>query len=279
MTGLDGWPGLARYTQAMDELTERGDARDFDPFARYYDLEFATYTADIDLFEQFARRAGPRLLELGCGTGRVLVPLCQRGLAVTGVDVSSAMLDVARRKASDAGVLHRARLVRGDIRDLRALGDGQYDLAFSAINSFLHLETLEDQRAALRAVAHLLRRDGLFVADLLATDPVILAAMDGRLVHDAVLRDPATGERIDKFTSSIVDYAEQRIESTFYYDRLGQDGALQRTVTPFVLRYLGRFELELLLGEAGFTDVRFYGSYDLEPFGADSERMLVTAVR
>lgn len=263
----------------MSEPHVRRDARDFDPFARYYDLEFASYTADVDLFEQFARRAGPRLLELGCGTGRVLVPLCQRGLAVTGVDVSGAMLDVARRKAGDAGVLDRARLVHGDIRDLSELGDEHFDLAFSAINSFLHLETLEDQRAALRAVARVLRRDGLFVADLFATDPATLAAYDGRLVHDAVLRDPATGERIDKFTSSIVDYAEQRIETTFYYDRVSQDGALQRTVTPFVLRYLGRFELELLLREAGFTDLRFYGSYDLEPFGADSERMLVTAVR
>lgn len=263
----------------MDEPHVRRDAPDFDAFARYYDLEFAAYTADIDLFEQFARRAGPRLLELGCGTGRVLVPLCQRGLAVTGVDVSPAMLEVARRKASDAGVLDRARLVQGDIRDLGELGDERFDLVFSAINSFLHLETLEDQRAALRAVARVLRRDGLFVADLLATDPVTLAAMDGRLMHDAVLSDPDTGERIDKFTTSVVDFAEQRIESTFYYDRVSQDGTLQRTVTPFVLRYLGRFEVELLLAEAGFTGIRCYGSYDLEPFDAASERMLVTAVR
>lgn len=263
----------------MEEPTVRRDAPNFDPFARYYDLEFAGYTADIDLFEQFARRAGPRLLELGCGTGRVLVPLCQRGLAVTGVDVSPAMLDVARRKAGDAGVLDRARLVQGDIRDLSGLSDERFDLAFSAINSFLHLETQEDQRAALRAVVRLLRPGGLFVADLLAADPATLAAMDGRLAHDAVLRDPGTGDRIDKFTTSVVDFAEQRIETTFYYDRVGRDGALQRTVTPFVLRYLGRFELELLLREAGFTNLRFYGSYDLEPYGATSERMLVTAVR
>lgn len=263
----------------MSEPQLHRDAPNFDPFARYYDLEFASYTADIDLYEQFARRAGQRLLELGCGTGRVLVPLCQRGLAVTGVDVSSAMLDIGRRKATEAGVLDRARLVQGDIRDLGDLAGERFDMAFSAINSFLHLETLEDQRAALRAVARVLRRGGLFVADLLAPEPVMLSAMDGRLVHDAVLEDPVTGERIDKFTASVIDFAEQRIESTFYYDRVGKDGGLQRTVTPFVLRYVGRFEFEMLLREAGFTDLHFYGSYDLEPFDASSERMLVTAVR
>ena len=67
--------------------------------------------------------------------------------------------------------------------------------------------------------------------------------------------------------------------TTFFYDRVRADGAVQRTATPFVLRYTGRFELQLLLERAGFTGVTFYGSYDLEPFTAASERMIAIATR
>ena len=56
-------------------------------------------------------------------------------------------------------------------------------------------------------------------------------------------------------------------------------GATHRTAAPFALRYIGRYELELLLERAGFARLQLYGSYDLEPFDADSERMIVVAER
>lgn len=263
----------------MNEAGPVSTSTEFDRFTPYYDLEFGAFAEDLPLYEQFAARAGARLLELGCGTGRLLVPLAQRGLRVTGVDISATMLNVARTKLQAVGPLEHARLVRDDIRTLTSLGEERFDLAFSAINSFLHLETLDDQRAALHAVAAHLRRGGLFIADLLAPDPVLLATYDGRLVHTATFHDPASGARIDKFSSSIVDYAEQRIETTFFYDTVTAGGALRRETAPFVLRYVGRFELELLLGAAGFNDISLYGSYELEPFTAESDRLLVVAAR
>ena len=252
-------------------------ATDFDRFAPFYDLEFGAFADDLPLYRGFAARGAGPVLELGCGTGRALLPLARDGFAVTGVDLSPAMLALARRKIDQAGLGERVRLVRDDIRRLDDLGEARFTLAFSALNSFLHLETREDQQAALAAVGRHLAPGGLFVADLFPPHPHVLADYDGRMIHTATFRDPRTGDRIDKFVSGALDAAEQRIETVFFYDRLRADGTVERTAAPFALRYIGRYELELLLERAGFARLQLYGSYDLEPFDADSERMIVVA--
>ncbi len=253
---------------------------DYDRFAPFYDLEFADFDDDLTLYRAFAAHSGGPILELGCGSGRALVPLACDGYAVTGVDLSPAMLALARDFAAREGVADRVTLREDDIRALGTLGGAtRFGLAFSAINSFLHLETQEDQIAALVAVARHLRPSGLFIADLFPPHPDILAEYDGRLIHAATYRDPQTGERIDKFSASALDSAEQRIETTFFYERTRNDGTVVRVAAPFTFRYLGRYELQLLLARVGFTDIAFYGSYDLGPFTAASERMIVVAAR
>ncbi len=264
---------------AMEHHAEPPAATDFDRFAPFYDLEFGAFADDLPLYRGFAGRADGPVLELGCGSGRALLPLAADGHAVTGVDISSRMLSLARAAAESAGLSGRVALVRDDIRSLGRLGGARFALAFSAINSFLHLETGADQRAALAAVSRHLTPGGLLILDLFPPHPDILAGYDGRLVHAATFRDPDTGERIDKFSVSTLDAAEQRIDTTFFYDRLRASGTVERVAAPFALRYIGRFELELLLERADFTGLQLYGSYELAPFGADSERMIAVATR
>ncbi|NTU82301.1 MAG: class I SAM-dependent methyltransferase, partial [Chloroflexales bacterium] len=68
----------------------------YDPFARYYDADFRDYLEDLPFYHELARRTGGPLLELMCGTGRVLLPLAEAGYSITGVDSSPAMLSIAR---------------------------------------------------------------------------------------------------------------------------------------------------------------------------------------
>jgi SAM-dependent methyltransferase len=252
-------------------------ALDFDRFAPFYDLEFGSFDDDLPLYRAFAAHAGHPILELGCGTGRVLLPLAAEGYRITGVDLSPAMLTTAQAAVAEQGLDGRVTLVEGDIRTLTGLPDGHFALAFSAINSFLHLETQEDQLAALAAVGRCLRPGGLFIADLFSPHPDLLMEYDGRYVHSGTFSDERTGERIDKFSSSVLDHAEQRIDTTFFYDRQRPDGTLVRSTAPFILRYVGRHEFALLLERAGFADVAFYGSYDLDPFTSASDRMIAVA--
>lgn len=276
------FPPLALvYNRRMDieEDNPRLAGATFDRFAPFYDLEFGAFADDLPLYRGFAARAGGPVLELGCGTGRVALALAAAGHAVTAVDLSPAMLARARAAAARAGLAGRVTLLEDDIRSLKKLGEARFALAFSAINSFLHLETREDQLAALAVVSRHLEPGGLLILDLFPPHLELLAEHDGKLVHAATFRDPRTGERIDKFSTSTLDPAEQRSETIFFYDRLRADGTIERTAAPFILRYIGRFELELLLERAGFADLRLYGSYDLDPFTAASERMIAVAAR
>ncbi len=254
-------------------------AADYDRFAPYYDLEFGSFEDDLPLYRALAAQCGDPLLELGCGTGRALLPLAADGYQVTGVDLSPAMLALARGAVAEQGLGGQVTLVEGDIRSLVGVPAAHFGLAFSAINSFLHLETQEDQLATLVAVARCLRPGGRFVADLFPPHPDILIEYDGRLIHAATFRDDQTGERIDKFTSSMLDQAEQRLDTTFFYDRQRHDGTVARTAASFVFRYVGRYEFALLLARAGFVDVTFYGSYGCDPFTGASERMIAVATR
>lgn len=263
----------------MENDTAPRNGDDYDRFAPFYDLEFAEFDDDWSLYRAFADHGGGPILELGCGTGRLVVPLAEAGYEVTGVDRSPAMLALARAAVERADVAAQVTLVEDDMRSLAALGARRFTLAFCAINSFLHLATQGEQLAALGATFDRLAPGGVIILDCFPPHPDILDEYDGRLIHAGTYRDPATGERIDKLSTTVLDSAEQRMDTIFFYERLRADGRVERVAAPFTFRYVGRYELQLLLERAGYADVTFYGSYDLEPFIAASERMIAVAVR
>ena len=105
----------------------------YEKLARFYDLEHADLTADLVFFLHLTRQAGGPVLEVGCGTGRLLLPLVEAGIDVTGVDSSPAMLSVARRKLGE-----RVMLIEGDIRTVTL--PGCYALIIISINTFICTE-------------------------------------------------------------------------------------------------------------------------------------------
>ncbi|HRI55927.1 MAG: methyltransferase domain-containing protein [Anaerolinea sp.] len=250
---------------------------DFDRFARFYDLDYEPFQEDVALYLGLAERTGGPLLELGCGTGRLLLPLARAGFDITGVDMSPRMLEVAQAKVDEAGLGEQITLVQADMREVQL--PQQYRLAFIAINSFMHLLTLEDQLAALRAWRRLLSPGGLLVIDVDNPDPRHLLEADGRLDMQGSWFDPDTGATVLKQMSRTLDAARQLQQVLFIYDEIFPDGQMRRTLAPFPARTLHRFEGELLLDKAGFVLEQVYGSYDLDPFDSASERMIFVARR
>jgi SAM-dependent methyltransferase len=249
----------------------------YDVYARLYDLDFGENDDDMLMLQQFAARCGSPILELGCGTGRALVPLARQGYQITGVDISPAMLDIARHKIEVEGLANCVRLVEQDMRELD-LGI-RHNLAFSAINSFMHMLTLEDQLAALSSIRSHLNPGGLLVLDLFNPDLNRLLSCRGQLELVKVMTDPNTGHELMRFITDSADLGKQRIRATFIVDRVDNEGQVNRTRFAFTIRYLFRNELELLLRHAGFEVEAIYGSYDLDEYSGDSPKMIAVARR
>jgi SAM-dependent methyltransferase len=246
----------------------------FDAFARYYDADFGAVEDDIPFYRELARRCGGPILEPMCGSGRLLVPLARAGYRLTGVDVSSALLALARAKLTAGGLLGQVELLEADIRQTAPAGP--FGLVIVALNSFMHLSTATDQLAALGRIHAALRPDGLLALDLFNPDLRALAAYNGELVFD---KSFVTSEdaRVHKFVAQHADTAAQIIYIHFIYDELDAEGRVRRNVLPFTMRWLYRYELEHLLARAGFALEAVYGSYDLDEYRPESELMLAVA--
>jgi ubiquinone/menaquinone biosynthesis C-methylase UbiE len=250
----------------------------YEIIADYYDLEFARSSDDIEVYLDFAQRTGDPILEIGCGTGRLLAPLARAGYTVHGVDRSPAMLARARERLRAEGLEH-VQLFQADAVDLRPLADGFYRLAIIALNGFLHLLDRTAQQRALAELHRVMTTGGLLLLDLLHPTPAQLQALEQPLSWDGNWRLP-DGSRLDRFASRSVHPSEQTITTTLFYDRTdAHSGQVTRRVVSYKLRFVHRFELELLLEQAGFAVEAIYGSYDLDPLTDESPQMFVVAQR
>jgi len=246
----------------------------FDRFARLYDWEHDQYVADVDVHVGFARRFGGPVLELACGTGRLLEPLAKAGFVCTGVDSSPAMLERARRRLAGLGG-NTPTLVE---QRLEALDLGsQFRTIILGLDSFGLLLSRADQVRALKAARAHATHDGRLVLDVANGNLRGAVEPPEELIHDLTLPDPETGRPITKFVLRRARPADQVDELMFFYDEQDERGYLRRSTVELRLRWFTRFELELLLQSAGWQVDELYGNYDLEPYGPTSDRLIVVA--
>ena len=145
----------------------------WDDYADFYDWENAQTLdrRDVRFWQQLARRVDGRILELGCGTGRVTIPVARTGAHIVGVDRSTEMLARARRRAA-RGRFRNLSLVRGDIRMLPFRKSTRFDLVMAPYGILQSLINEADLTATLRAVERVLAKDGVFGLDLVPDLPV-----------------------------------------------------------------------------------------------------------
>lgn len=247
---------------------------DYTLFAELYDLFYADFAEDIDMYAGFAERSGGPILEIGSGTGRVSIALAKAGHQVVGIELSEAMRAVAQRNADRVGVADRVQFVAGDMRHFKL--DQHFGLIAVPLNTFLHNLTLDDQLATLRCLKQHLRPGGLLVLDCFNPDPGY-ASDDRRLLVQHSVIDPATGQPALLLLSRSTDWGQQLQEITYLIDRIDQTGAVQRAALYTTFRFIFRNEMQVLLKLGGFDLKDVYGSYDLDPFESSSDKLIVVA--
>lgn len=252
----------------------------YDTIARYYDPENDDVTDDLalysDLAEDLLGDSDSLILDVGCGTGRVMFHLAGEGYTVHGIDKSPEMLARARRRMGGRPDLReRCTLFEGDI-----LSDplpARYGLIILPYNTFMHLTDEGQQLAALHKLAALLNPDGQLVLDMPNPGEHFAASDDGAIHLERSFVEPESGHLVLQQSVSRIDRTAQLQYITWIYDEIGEAGALQRTVAPQTLRYVFPYEMQLMLQIAGLTLVDRFGDYDASPFEGECPRMLVVA--
>lgn len=248
--------------------------------SRYYDLENVAFTEDLEFWLELAEEYGGPVLELGCGTGRVLLQVARRGLPITGVDNAPEMLARLEEKLRAAPVLSKGgrpgeaapTLINADIQSFSS--PTQHALAIMPFNTFMHLLTLEEQTAALGNIRKHLQANARLVLDVVNPFLAYAAEEQGLTLE----RSFADGERtVQQFSQMRLERAAQTAHITWLYDSVGPAGDVQRLTVPLTLRYTFPAELRLLLEKCGFRLAHLWGDYDRTPFSDDSLRMLALA--
>jgi SAM-dependent methyltransferase len=247
---------------------------EYDLIAPFYDIEHAQFGEDLDMYRNFAELSGGKILELACGSGRVLLPLAQDGYAVTGVDTSAAMLAIARDRLQESGLSSRVTLLQ---QDVSALNLGQkFRLAFIALGSFGHIATRKTQQLTLAAVRAHLSPGGTFIVDISNADARYMEGLGSHILHQGTWRRD-DGTLLTHFVSPTSATDSHLLELTHFYDQHSQGGTVQRTTVTTYLYLFERSEIELLLEQAGFVVKDVYGDYDLGPYQLESPRMICIA--
>ncbi len=259
-----------------------GSMREYEKLSEYYD-HVVPYQdrPDIRFFVDAARDAGGPVLEIGCGTGRVLIPTARAGPSITGLDLSPEMLAACREKlaAEPPEVRQRAELVAADMRQFE-LGK-RFRLVTIPFRGFLHLHTAEEQLAALGCIHRHLEKGGVFILDVF--DPCLPILVEEKYLQEFNAEPEFTmpgGRRVKRCSRITARFPErQLLDCELIYDLTHPDGRRERLVDSFRFRYIFRYEAEHLLARAGFTLEAVYGDYEKSPFGTKSPGELVCVAR
>ncbi len=250
---------------------------DFDRWASVYDRVYSYVAEDIPFYVDEAKRSGGPVLELGCGTGRVSIPIAKAGVDIVGVDFSEPMLAVARGKSESLSSSDGAlTLVHADMRDL-SLGQ-TFRLVIVPFRGFLSLLTVEDQVKTLENVKRHLEPGGRLVFNVFVPDLNMLLQEGDTAYHLRDVIDPDTGSRLVLWQQSAYDNHNQLINARVSVEDLDANGSVvNKLYRDFQLRYAFRWELHHLLVSCGYDVVDLFGDFERTPFDETSGEMVWVA--
>lgn len=255
---------------------DRTDAGLYDSYSTGLDGDEAFYVEE-------AKKADGPVLEIACGTGRIMIPIAESGVSIVGLDRAPAMLEVARRKiaALPDETRRRMQIVEGDMQTFSL--ERRFPLAIIPYRAFLHLMTADDQRRALTRIREHLTDGGRLVFNVFDPSIELIAAYmrppRSTLNHLGSFTHPETGRRVMVSDTRRYDPLEQTLEEHRFFEEVDDEGrVLSKTTTPLYLRYVYRFEMQHLLERCGYEVEALYGDFGRGPFRHGNEQVWVARI-
>jgi SAM-dependent methyltransferase len=259
-------------------MKSRPRANSYDAIARHYDAAYAAKTDLVDLpfYLDLARRSRGPILEIGCGTGRMLLPIAREGVEIHGVDNSSAMLRVlkSRLAGEPPEVRKKAHLHKGDMRRFRL--KKKFPLVIVPFRPLQHMFTLKEQLSALETAAFHLQPKGIFAFDVFYPKLDLIWSGIGEEKQELEWREPGDPPKVVRrfFRKDSVDKIHQRFNFTFIFRTYEGEQLIQEESEPFAMSYYTYPHLLALFQLAGLEIVKEYGSFSKAPLDNSSEQMI-----
>lgn len=235
----------------------------YDNLARLYDSIYLSQRNDIGFYCAQARKAGGRVLELACGTGRIYLRLLRARVDAYGLDSSKSMLSVLRKKAAEGNLA--AKVKQSDMRSF------SYPFRFSLIiipfRAFLHLLSSEDQLAALRCIRRHLAPGGRLILNFFVPSPRFISENYWKWTS----REVGGNERLCvRSKTTFSDEINQVVRVDMRVLRNGR----QMGRGAFRIALIHKQEFELLLRQAGFSRWKVYGGFKKKRLVSSKQEMV-----
>ncbi|RJP66353.1 MAG: class I SAM-dependent methyltransferase [Candidatus Abyssobacteria bacterium SURF_17] len=250
-------------------------------------LEPNESSEDIAFFGAMVRRLGGPVLELGCGTGRLAIPMVRQGFEVVGLDISAGMLERFRRNLASEPheIRNRASVVRADMR--RFVLKKLFGCVVISSNTLLLAGSERAVGETLACIALHVRAGGSVIIDIAAIDEDVrrsLSRYPTGLISDLTFSDNSNGERVKRIHKMTVHGGENggiqdgrspiRLSIEYRYLNSREELQGRRREDVVLVRPNEMFEL---LAEHDFEVADTYGWYDCRPFSEAERKLLVVA--
>jgi SAM-dependent methyltransferase len=256
----------------MQSITP-GEPSPFDD-GEFYDLMCQGLEFGIDFYVALARQANGPVLDIACGTGRILVPVLQAGVDADGLDLFGPMLDTARKKAAALGFtpnLHRSDMTSFEL-------PRRYALIMITFNAFCHVLTTDDQIRCLSCIRRHLLPGGLLAFDGAFPGLGWIGAPRNQRELEAEVKDARTGETMRCYDTRSFDRVAQ-IQRSRNEVELDEPDGTTRIIhrCEFLVRWTYKAEMDLLLRSAGYARHEIYGGFDRRPLTQETDQLVVLA--
>ncbi len=260
-----GIPVNHQPTTGLPSVFDNGDL---------YDLVLKDIPYGCDFYLALARQAKGPVLEVACGTGRILLRCMQAGIDIEGLDLFEGMLKTLRAKADALGL--SPRLHQTDMSNFSL--PGRFALIMIPFNAFIHNMTQEAQISCLRFCHQHLLPGGLLAFDTFFPSLEIIGAPENTRVLEGEFPHPESGLPVRLYDTRSFDRVAQIQHSLNEIELLAEDGSVQAVYRSQVSsRYIYKHEMELLLRVAGYERWEIYGDFDGGPLALEKDAMIVLA--
>ena len=243
---------------------------DFDKWAEIYDQVYSDVFEDIHFYKNLAYRTNDKILEIGCGTGRITIPIAKDGHKVVGIDISESMLAILKNKIKNS--ILDISCHKMDMKNINIKGN--FSLVIIPFNGFQSMLDISDQYECLSSIRAHMHSDSNLVLDMF---PPSLNMFDQNpqtwyQVKEIISADSSESIMVKHSSKYLLE--SQLIHTKLMIEEIINCEIVKTVYKDFSLRYTNRYESEYLFKHTGFKIENLYGNFNLDKFDENSDKMI-----